>query len=68
MRQRTLQNITTKGIPKSLRAFWDKGWNITTEKVLVTAENSHFRGRNVEVFDSTTIENLIRAYASSFAS
>ena len=68
MRQRALQNITTKGIPKSLRAFWNKGWNITTKTVFVTAENSHFRGRSVEVFDSTTIENLIRAYAFSFAS
>ncbi len=35
---------------------------------MVDAPNSHYRGRSVEVCQSSTIESLIRAYAFAFAS
>ena len=54
-------------MPKSLKTFWDMGLNMDTKTVLVTAKNSHFRGREVLVFDSSVIEHLIRAYAFAFA-
>jgi very-short-patch-repair endonuclease len=65
---RALQNIATNGIPKSLEPFWDKGLNIATKTALVVAQNSHYKGRYVEVCDSATIESLVRAYAFAFAS
>ncbi len=68
MRHGALQNIATKSIPKSLEAFWNKDLNIATKTVLVVAQNSHYKGRCVEVYDSNTIESLIRAYAYAFAS
>lgn len=67
IQRRALQNMTTKGMPKSLKAFWNIDWNMDTKTVLVTAENSHFRGREVLVFDSSVIEHLIRAYAFALA-
>ena len=68
MHHRALQNIATKGIPKSLEPFWERDLNIATKTVLVDAPNSHYRGRSVEVCQSSTIESLIRAYAFAFAS
>ena len=66
MYHKPLQNMATKGIPKTLKPFWDKGLNMATKNVIVLANNSHFKGRNVEVFDSATIESLIRAYTFAF--
>lgn len=64
---KTLQNTAAKGIPKSLRSFWNKDLNTATKNVLVTAKDSHVRGRIIEVFESSTIEHLIKAYAYAFA-
>ncbi len=68
MHHGALQNMATKTIPKSLKPFWDKGSNMATKTIMVVAKNSHYKGRNVEVFDSATIESLIRAYTFAFAS
>ena len=59
MHHRALQNIATKGTPKSLEPFWEQDLNIATKTVLVDAPNSHYRGRSVEVCQSSTIESLI---------
>ncbi|MDM8549957.1 DUF559 domain-containing protein [Desulfobacterales bacterium HSG2] len=62
-----MQNIATKGIPKTLRPFADKGLNIATKTVAVVAENSHHKGRKITVYDSCLIESLIQAYAFALA-
>ncbi len=51
---KALQNIATKGIPKALEPFVDKGLNSAT--------------KTVTVYDSFFIESLIRAYAFALAS
>jgi len=68
MYHKPLQDMATKGVPKSLKPFWDKGLNMATKTIMVVAKNSHYKGRNVEVFDSAIIESLIRAYTFAFAS
>ncbi len=40
---KVLQNIATKGIPKALEPFVDKGLNSATKTVNVIAENSHHK-------------------------
>ncbi len=65
---KVLQNIATKGIPKALEPFVDKGLNSATKTVNVIAENSHHKGREIKVYDSFFIESLIRAYAFALAS
>lgn len=65
---KVLQNITTKGIPKVLEPFIDKGLNNATKTVTVVAQNSHQKGREINVYDSLFIESLIRAYAFALAS
>ncbi|MBE9563329.1 MAG: hypothetical protein IMF12_10765 [Proteobacteria bacterium] len=67
MYHKPLQNMATKGLPKSLKPFWDKDLNMATKTVIVTAKNSHFKGRKVEVFDTAIIESLIKAYTFAFA-
>ncbi len=64
---RALQNIATKGIPKSLKPFWDQDMNIATNSILVVASNSNYKGRYVDVYSTKTIESFIRAYAFAFA-
>jgi len=65
---KALQNIATKGIPKVLEPFIDKGLNNATKTVTVVAQNSHHKGREINVYDSLFIESLIRAYAFALAS
>jgi len=65
---KVLQNIATKGIPKTLEPFVDKGLNNATKTVTVVAQNSHHKGRKIKVYDSFYIESLIRAYAFALAS
>ena len=65
---KVLQNIATKGIPKVLEPFIDEGLNIATKTITVVAQNSHQKGREINVYDSLFIESLIRAYTFSFAS
>ena len=65
---KALQNIATKGIPKVLEPFIDKGLNNATKTVTVVAPNSHHKGRKINVYDSLFIESLIRAYAFALAS
>jgi very-short-patch-repair endonuclease len=65
---KALQNIATKGIPKVLEPFVDKGLNSATKTVTVIAQNSHHKGREIKVYDSFFIESLIRAYAFALAS
>jgi very-short-patch-repair endonuclease len=65
---KVLQNIATKGIPKVLEPFIDQGLNIATKTITVVAQNSHQKGREINVYDSLFIESLIRAYAFALAS
>jgi hypothetical protein len=65
---KVLQNIATKGIPKVLEPFIDEGLNNATKTVKVVAQNSHQKGREINVYDSLFIESLIRAYAFALAS
>jgi len=65
---KALQNIATKGIPKVLKPFIDKGLNSATKTVTVVAQNSHHKGREINVYESLFIESLIRAYAFALAS
>ena len=59
--------MATKGMPKSLKPFLDKDFNMATKTVIVTAKNSHFKGRKVEVLDTAIIESLIKVCTFAFA-
>ncbi len=65
--QMALNRIKTTGLPKTLDPFIDKGLSIKTTSSKVVAENSPYKGRYIEVYNSLTIESLIRAYALALA-
>ena len=62
-----LKRMATNWPPKTLKPFIDKGWSMATNSVKVTAKNSPYQGRNISVYDSLTIENLIRSYVFALA-
>ncbi len=62
MANTALQNMATTGVPKSLKPFIDKGFSMTTTLIKVTAKNSHYKGRKIVVYDSNSIEAILRAY------
>jgi len=64
---KALQSTTTKGIPKTLEPFIDKGLSTTTKTVIVTAQNSPLKGREIKVYDSNFIESMIRGYSLALA-
>ncbi|MCK5876868.1 MAG: DUF559 domain-containing protein [Candidatus Marithrix sp.] len=68
MKQASFQNVTVNWPPKTLKPFIDKVQNVTVNSVKVLAENSPHRGRNITVYDSIFIENLIRGYSLALAS
>ncbi len=65
MKQASLQNMASNGVPKILKPFVDDGWAFQTYLVKVTAKNSPFKGRNIVAYSSDTIEVIIRAYAQA---
>ncbi len=68
IRHRALQSVATNGLPKNLESFVDKGWSMKTNSVKVVADNSPHKGREITVYDSKSIETIIRGYALAFAS
>jgi very-short-patch-repair endonuclease len=62
-----LNRMETKGLPKTLKPFIDKGWSMETNLVKVVAKNSPYQGRKISIYDSLAIENLIRAYVLGLA-
>jgi len=62
MANTALQNMATTGVPKSLKPFIDKGFSMATTLIKVTAKNSHYKGRKIVVYDSNSIEAILRAY------
>jgi hypothetical protein len=64
---KVLQNIATKGIPKSLEPFIDNGLIVVVNSVKVVAKNSPHKGRNITVYESSFIESFIRGYALALA-
>jgi len=62
-----LHRVVTKGYPKGLKPFIDKGLNVVTHSVEVIAKNSPHKGRNIVICPAETIEALISAYALSLA-
>jgi very-short-patch-repair endonuclease len=62
MDHKALQNMATTGIPKSLKSFVNEYFNMATTLVKVEASNSHYRGREIVVYSTETIETLISAY------
>ncbi|MDM8566811.1 DUF559 domain-containing protein [Candidatus Halobeggiatoa sp. HSG11] len=67
MKQASFQNVTVNWPSKTLKPFIDKDFNVTVNSVKVTAENSPHKGRNITVYDSAFIENLIRSYSLALA-
>ena len=63
MKQASLQSMTVTGVPKTLKSFITKDFSMTVTLVEVTAKNSPYKGRNIVVYSSDTIEAIMRAYA-----
>ncbi len=68
MNQMALNRMKTNWPPKTLKPFIDEGLSVKTNSVKVVAENSPHKGRNIVVYDSNIIENLIRGYSLALAS
>jgi very-short-patch-repair endonuclease len=62
-----LNRMGTNWPPKTLKPFIDEGWSMGTNSVEVVAKNSSYQGRKISVYDSSAIENLIRAYVLALA-
>ncbi len=67
MKHAYLQSMAVNWPPKTLKPFIDEGWSMGTNSVEVVAKNSPYQGRNISVYDSSIIENLIRAYVLALA-
>ncbi len=63
MAHTALKNMVTTGVPKSLKPFFNKDFNMATTLVMVTAKGSHYNNRKIVVYSSSFIEAIIRAYA-----
>jgi len=66
--QKQLNRVRTNWPPKVLKPFIDEGLIVRTNSVEVVAKNSPHKGRNIVVYDSNIIENLIRGYSLALAS
>ncbi len=62
-----LNRMGTNWPPKTLKPFIDVGLRMGTNSVEVVAKNSPYQGRKISVYDSATIEKLIRFYTLAFA-
>ncbi len=67
MNQMVLNRVKTNWPPKTLEPFIDEGLNVKTNAVEVAAKNSPHKGRQITIYDSSMIENLIRYYLLAFA-
>ena len=66
MDHKTLKAMGGNWPPKTLEPFADGGLSMGGNLVEVIAKNSPYQGRKIVIYDSSMIENLIRAYASAF--
>jgi len=62
-----LNRMATNLPSKTLKPFIDEGWSMATNRIKVVAKNSPYQGRKISIYDSLTIENLIRAYVLALA-
>ncbi len=58
--------VGTNHTPKTLEPFYDKDLIVRGNYVKVVAKNSPHCGREIVVYNSATIESLIRSYALAF--
>ena len=58
--------MAVNGLPKSLEPFMDNGLTMRGNFVEVATRNSPYYGRKIVVYDSSTLESLIRTYAAAF--
>jgi len=65
MNHKALQNVATTGVPKTLKPFINKDFNVATTLVEVTAKNSRHKGRKIVVYSSNVIEAIMRAYTTA---
>ena len=59
-----LRNVVTTGVKNNLKPFIDKELSVVTTLIEVAAGNSPHKGRKINVYNSTFIEAMIRAYAT----
>jgi len=64
MRQGSFQRVTPNWPPKTLEPFVGKGWSMETN----SADNSPHKGRKITIYDSKSIETIIRGYTLAAAS
>ncbi|MBE9561546.1 MAG: DUF559 domain-containing protein, partial [Proteobacteria bacterium] len=67
IRHYTLQSVANNWPPKMLKPFIDKVEGMKTKSIKVVAKNSPHKGRYITVYDSKSIESLMRAYALAFS-
>ena len=67
MNQMVLNRVKTTGVPKTLKPFINKDLIVKTTSVKVMAHNNPHKGRNIEVYYSSTIEYIMRAYVLALA-
>jgi hypothetical protein len=65
--QKHLNRVRTNWPPKVLKPFIDEAFSVRTNSVEVVAKNSPHKGREITIYDSSIIENLIRFYILAFA-
>jgi hypothetical protein len=65
--QKHLNRVRTNWPPKVLKPFIDGAFSVRTNSVEVVAKNSPHKGREITIYDSSIIENLIRFYILAFA-
>ena len=65
--QKALNRVRTTGVPKTIEPFINKDLDVRTTSVEVVAKNNPHKGRYIEVYDSSTIESIMRAYVLALA-
>jgi len=66
--QKRLNRMRSNWPPKTLEPFVGKGFHMTVSSVKVVADNCPYKGRAITVYDSKSIETIIRGYALALAS
>ncbi len=64
---KSLQSMAVNWPPKQLKPFIDKSFSMAVNRVKVVAKNSPYQGREIIIYDSLAIENLIRSYVLAYA-
>ncbi len=64
---KSLQSMADNWPPKTLKSFIDNNFIMAVNRVEVVAKNSPYQGRKIVIYNSLTIENLIRSYVLAYA-